>query len=179
MSKLCTLQNYPLFFEKSFSLWKSYNTKHATLESNEAIVYSSYEITFRGLQDRRTQASEDAVELLKLFSFFHRQNIRVDVLIQAATNPRIETREQKKQQQIQSISNPTPKAWTQTAKDLARSLYMLMMRIGETPVLPKVLRDSEKSGRFDEFRLRAALKELHQMSFIDHNPRMTVTRCTP
>ena len=43
------------------------------------------------------------------------------------------------------------------------------MRLAAYPTLPKVLRDGEELEPFDGFRLRDALKELHQMSLITYN----------
>jgi len=170
LSRLCTLETYLILFEKFFSHWKNYSQDDAVLESNEARVYSSYELTFRGLQNRGTQASEDAIELLKLFSFLHRQHIRVEILVKAAENPSIEAREAKKKQELQKASNTAQKTWSQWGKELIRSFVITLMRMGETPILPKVLRELGRSGGLDEFRLRAALTQLSEMSLIEHNP---------
>ena len=60
-------------------------------------IYSSFEINFRGLQSKGTTEAQDAIELLQMFSFFHRENIRLDFLTKIATNSTIELEEQKKE----------------------------------------------------------------------------------
>jgi hypothetical protein len=59
-----------------------------------AIIYSSYEVIYQGLEGEESQAAKNALDLLKVFSFFHCENIQVNVLQQAAINPRLEKREQ-------------------------------------------------------------------------------------
>jgi len=64
------------------------------MEIPHAIIYSSYEVIYQGLEGEASQAAKNALDLLKVFSFFHSENIQVNVLQQAAINPRLEKREQ-------------------------------------------------------------------------------------
>jgi hypothetical protein len=96
LARLCTLQNYLAFFEKNWNhLRKTRSRKNSeSVSDSNAIIYSSYEIMYQGLLAKNTQASRDALELFKLFSFLHRQRTRVDIFMRAASNPKPEAREQ-------------------------------------------------------------------------------------
>lgn len=67
-------------------------------------MYSSFEINFQGLtnkaraeiKEERTEA-KDAIQLLQMFSFFHRENIRLDFLTKAIAYPKIEQEQQSKE----------------------------------------------------------------------------------
>ncbi|MCJ1243824.1 hypothetical protein MMC30_001021 [Trapelia coarctata] len=174
LARLCTLQNYLTFFEKNWNRirkTKNQNSSHPVSDSN-AIIYSSYEILYYGLAAKGTQASEDALDLLKVFSFLHRQRIRVEILLRAASNPKLEVKEQERRESEEKkiVQKPMPKTWAQAIKSLGLGFIIFLWKLGRRPVLPKVLRDASDSGAFDEFRLREALGELHQMSLIFHNP---------
>ena len=174
LARLCTLQNYLTFFEKNWNRirkTKNQNSSHPVSDSN-AIIYSSYEILYYGLAAKGTQASEDALDLLKVFSFLHRQRIRVEILLRAASNPRLEVQEQERKELEEKniVRKSMPRSWAQAIKSLGISFVIFLWKLGRRPVLPKVLRDTTESGSFDEFRLREALRELHQMSLIFHNP---------
>lgn len=174
LARLCTLQNYLTFFDKNWNRirrMRSQNNAHQVLDSN-AIIYSSYEILYYGLAAKGTQASEDALDLLKVFSFLHRQRIGVEILLRAASNPGRETQEQERREleEKRQSRKSMPKSWAETVKGLGISIVIFLWKLGRRSVLPKVLRDSTDSGSFDEFRLREALRELHQMSLIFHNP---------
>lgn len=168
LNRMCTLGNYLSFYERN---WQ--RIRQARSFSGDDInmnVYSSYEIIYRGLEATETEEAKDAVELLKIFSFLHCENIRVDVLIRAATNPRLEREEQEKERLLQETMDGSsrPKPWTQAIKGLAIGVVMALYR-DQRPVLPAVLREVETLGPFDDLRLRAALKELSQLSLITHH----------
>lgn len=83
-------------------------------------------------------ASEDAIELLKLFAFFHRQQIKFEILIQAVLNPGLEADAEKKAQS--QAANPTKirRSWGQSGRELALRLYGVIAKLGERPILPKL-----------------------------------------
>lgn len=173
LARLCTLQNYLTFFEKNWNRIRksrSQSNAHHVSDSN-AIIYSSYEILYYGLAAKGTQASDDALDLLKAFSFLHRQRIRVEILLRAASNPKLEVQEQERREMEEKKigRKPMPKSWAEALKGFGLSIVILLWKLGRRPVLPKVLRDAMESGAVDEFRLREALRELHQMSLIFHN----------
>ena len=178
LARQCTLGNYLSFFEQNWSRIRNLrNRKTGTPISDEnAAIYSSYELIHDSLLAKRTQASEDALDLLKIFSFFHRQRIRIDIFLRAATNPKeeknaelTERREQERGERIgerfKSSSRPRL-TWKQTFKRMGIETFSFLLRISSRPVLPRFLCDNLESGVFDEVRLRQALRELFQTSLI-------------
>ena len=136
-------------------------------------IYSTYELIHEGLLSKGTQASEDALDLLKIFSFFHLQRIRVDVFTRAALNPGIEELEQQRRAEEEAaISHPfrTNVGWREVMKNYRYRLIAYILKLGDRPPLPQMLKESSASQAFDEIRLRNALKELFQMSLIFANP---------
>lgn len=169
LARQCTLENYPSFFEKNWTRirkMKSSNDPRLVLDANTAI-YSSYELIHDGIVAKRTQASEDALDLLKIFSFLHRQRIRIDIFLRAASNLRLELLEQERREQEEKRPNAP---WGRTFKMFGFGILPFLLKLGYRPVLPKMLSDAIESNKFDELRLREALKELFQMSLVFANP---------
>lgn len=175
LSSLCTLENYLTFFEKNWNRirkMKSSNDARSISDANAAI-YSSYELIHDGIVAKGTQASEDALELLKIFSFLHRQRIRVDFFLRAASNPGLEILEQERREQEErrtSIQRKPSTTWGRTFRNLGFGILTYFLNLGYRPVLPRMLSDALVSRSFDELRLREALKELFQMSLVFANP---------
>lgn len=177
LARLCTLENYLTFFEKNWNRirrLKNAQDTHAITDANAAI-YSSYELIHDALLAKKTQASEDALDLLKICSFLHLQRIRVDFFLCAGSNPVLETQEQRKRTQqdrdLNSGSRPNT-TWAQTFKKFGFELLAFLSNTGYRAALPRMFSDYLYNGAksFDELRLREALKELFQFSLIIPNP---------
>ncbi|KAK7959660.1 uncharacterized protein PG986_004514 [Apiospora aurea] len=169
LSHVCSLKTYIEYFEQSWTRVHQARRRRRLSETN-ITVFSSYELAFQGLLKNESQMCEDAVELLKTFAFLHCRGVRVNTLIQAATNPILEAAEAKKQQALAAQRKAVArKPLAKAAKELAVSFAVAITRMGEVPVLPKVLRDVDPYGEFDEDRLREALKQLHQMSLLEYD----------
>ncbi|KAL8759088.1 MAG: hypothetical protein Q9184_003729 [Pyrenodesmia sp. 2 TL-2023] len=140
-------------------------------EDAYSIIYSTYEIMYRGLMAKMTPASRDALDLLRMFSFFHHGNIRLEILLQAAKNPETERKQQLEQAEDERLMNVKmrPKTWVESLGLIGRTCYLFLVQLGFRPVLPQVLRLAD-SEHFDTYRLRAALRELSQLSLITHSP---------
>ena len=134
-------------------------------------VYSTFEINFRGLQSQKTTEADDAIQLLQMLSFFHRENIRIEFLTKAAMNPALERKEQEKEaaKEAANQSNREKKSWSSTFSSLILQLGMFLYKERTPPVLPNFLQDSATFERFGDFRLNAALSELTQLSLITYN----------
>lgn len=170
MSRLCSLEDYLDFYAENWQrIRRARNV--AGYRGNEDInmnVYSSYEVLYQNLEATRTEECQDAVDLLKIFSFLYCENIRVNVLISAATNPRLETEAAEKGKDNRMEPDSKTKSLRCFIKELGFSVLEASMRDRSPSVLPPVLRDNEASVSFQEIRLRLALKELAQISFITH-----------
>lgn len=78
----------------------------AVIDANAAI-YSSYELIHDAIAAKKTQTSEDALDLLKIFSFLHLQRIRVDFFLCAGSNPGLEMQERQRREQPEGDVNHT------------------------------------------------------------------------
>ena len=175
LARLCTLENYLSFSEKNWTRIRKMRTSHDTrsITDANAAIYSSYEPTHDALAAKGTQASEDALDLLKAFSILHRQRIRVGIFLRAASNPRLEMLEQHRRAQEEKEINSQAKPntiWAQTFKRFGFGILTFLLNLGYRPVLPRMLSDALGSRSFDELRLREALKELFQFSLVFANP---------
>ncbi|KAL8955728.1 MAG: hypothetical protein Q9193_006526, partial [Seirophora villosa] len=172
---VCRMHDYLTSFDDHWDRVRSARSRRGSnvyvQEDTYTIIYSTYEIMYRGLMARMTPASQDALDLLKMFSFFHHENIRVEILLQAANNPEVERKQQAKQAQDERLlhGNMRPKTWSESLGALGRTCYLFLVQLGFRPILPQVLRLAH-SEAFDKYRLRMALQELSQMSLITHNP---------
>jgi tetratricopeptide (TPR) repeat protein len=178
LARQCTLENYSTFFEKNWTRIRKMNHSNDThsISDANAAIYSSYELIHDGLVAKGTRASEDALDLLKVFSFLHRQRIRVDIFLRAASNPKLEMLEQKRREQEEKrmgIGKRPTVPWAHTLRSFGVGILAFFVRLGYRPVLPQLLSDAMKSGHFDELRLREALKELGRMSLVFANSDST------
>ena len=175
LARQCTLENYPSFFKKNWTRIRKTRglDDPRPISDANAAIYSSYELIHDGIVAKGTQASEDALDLLKVFSFLHRQRIRADFFLRAASNPKLEELEQGRQEREGkhvSISKKPTVPWAQVFRSWGIKSLAFFLRLGYRPVLPRMLSDALQSQHFDELRLREALKELFQMSLIFANP---------
>ena len=105
MQRLCTLDTYIKFYDdslerirkKSRAAGTATPQQHAGDEEDNMNVYSSYEILFDGLERNKSPATQDAVQLIKLFSFFSAAEIRYDLLLAAVNHPRLQAEHDKKE----------------------------------------------------------------------------------
>lgn len=91
-AKTCQLSNYIAHYELSWQIIRQSQRASKKGEDDDSEymeVYASYEIVFRGLESVKLQRYRDAVQLLKLFSFFHHESIPFELLTAAIRNPRI------------------------------------------------------------------------------------------
>lgn len=175
LARLCNLDNYIDFFERNWTRIRELRRLHDTniITDANAAIYSSYELIHDALVAKQTQASKDALDLLKIFAFLHRQRIRVDIFLRAASNPTLEMLEKLKRAQEEKNISSVAKSnttWAQTFQKLGFGLVTFFLDLGYRPVLPRILSDTLGSSSFDELRLREALKELFQLSLISANP---------
>ncbi|KAL9074847.1 MAG: hypothetical protein Q9161_001985 [Pseudevernia consocians] len=141
-------------------------------------IYSTFEINFRGLENKATAQSEegrteakDAIQLLHMFSFFHRENIQLEFLTRAIVYPKIEQEQQVKEQRKRAVdsSDVKKRSWAQIFNEMVVETVVLFSKDRTPPVLPEVLRDIDGLDHENEVRLRAALNELTQLSLVSHN----------
>ncbi|KAL3475349.1 hypothetical protein BJX99DRAFT_247569 [Aspergillus californicus] len=165
----CTLTNYLTFYDEQ---WKRIRrTAKTFLKSNNHDLQSgsaltTYEISYRAIKQRGTESSEDAVQLLSVFSFFHNQNIRFDILRKAVVNCAIEKDGQENRDKEEALQ---PVTWYQRYKNIQLSILAFIMEDRGPSILPSCIQKGQETGSFDGIRVRYALRELAQMSLIMHD----------
>lgn len=177
LNGLCSLDNYLEYYFRTWSKIRrdSQRTKSRRSSMADEIknlnlsIYSTYEVIYTGLEHSRDREdSRDAAELLKMFSFFYRENIEFNMLVAAATNPRLEQNQQKFT--TQSLSAPNKRAtWKETLWQWAIASAEPILNGRDRPALPTALQDLDAANPFDEDRLRNALALLAQLGLTMHN----------
>ena len=182
---LCQLGNYLDFYKRSWEKIRQAQKASGNSADNNTnmIVYSSYETLYQKLQESTMQKDKDAIELLKVFSFLHRENIRFDVLQAAAKNPWLELKAQKEEEQEKNTTKTVskPKSWIQFFRELGFGLQETIFMDRSHTDLPAMMRDvkSLESCADFEFRLLAALHVLTEWSLITKHDETTTYSMHP
>ncbi|KAL8942140.1 MAG: hypothetical protein Q9216_001825 [Gyalolechia sp. 2 TL-2023] len=167
--RICTLANYLEVYDRSWQRIRRLRRKSDQGSSKEGTVnmnvYSSYEIIFRGLEATDSLATQDAVQLIKMFSFFSWEDLRIDALTMSVEHPRRQTKHDE-EEAAKATVKPVLKAptWKTKFKEWAIWVVTAVQKDVTGSVLPAVLRDDKCD--FDEDRLMDALDQLNQLSLI-------------
>ncbi|KFY40867.1 hypothetical protein V495_05209 [Pseudogymnoascus sp. VKM F-4514 (FW-929)] len=171
--RLCTLEDYIPYLKRSCERIREQmsilGTRKDDDDESTMHVYSSYEIIYLSLEAKKNQTSRDAIELLRVFSFLHYENIRVKFMTPAATNPGLELEEQKNQSSEEEPLRRKP--WSRQLKDFLFGFLEIVFRDRGRPVLPTVLRSAGLTPEFDIDRLNLALRILSQLSMITYHEK--------
>ncbi|KAI1108264.1 hypothetical protein F5Y14DRAFT_436850 [Nemania sp. NC0429] len=143
-------------------------------------VFGSYEILHQSLigAARKEERFRDALQLLHIFSYMHFQNIRLDILVQAAVAPlreatAVEAGQRQEAILLRKLGIVTPpQSWRAWLQDLARSI---VARFATPVVLPEALKnldnlDAEELEKDIRRRLREALGVLVSRSLVLETP---------
>ncbi|KAI9702311.1 MAG: hypothetical protein M1836_000790 [Candelina mexicana] len=139
--RMCTLGNYLELYDRSWQRIRRARRRSSGHGGRDDIinmnVYSSYEIIFRGLEATDSTPTQDAVQLIKMFSFFSWEDLRVDVLTSSVEHPRLQL-EYDKLEAAKSAIEATSKnrRWLQTFKEWAVWAIMALQTDRTDPVLP-------------------------------------------
>ncbi|OTA88364.1 hypothetical protein M434DRAFT_80401 [Hypoxylon sp. CO27-5] len=168
--KLCNLCDYLQYFRRSWQKIRNSKVQEKS-SASEVTVYATWEICYGRLEQRGTEASRDALELLNVLAFLHRETISEDIFTRALRNS-----EQESQQGDDGSEQPlTPyswyASWTQRFWEVPSIIVAFIFRHRSPPILPRILRDAQQDGSVDdaEDRVRYALRELVHMSLIIRN----------
>ncbi|KAL8875617.1 MAG: hypothetical protein Q9198_006050, partial [Flavoplaca austrocitrina] len=167
--RMATLGNYLDVYDRSWQKIRRLRKKPSAKGSKDLTVnmnvYSSYEIIFRGLEATDSVMTQDAVQLIKMFSFLSWENLRIDVLTTSIEHPRRQLQHDR-EEAAKSTDKPsiTSNRWRQRVKDWVIWAIMTLQADRTGPLLPEVLRDEYHD--FDEDRLLDALDQLNQLSLI-------------
>ncbi|KAF3895608.1 Tetratricopeptide repeat domain-containing [Trichophyton interdigitale] len=165
-NRLCSLKDYLTFYDKNWERIR--RTRRLSVDSDGEheeymSAHATYEVSFNGIAKKGTESAEDAIQLLKLFSFFYFKNIRFDILKKAVINCELERAEQERKSQQEA---ERPLTWYQKYKSTQFAILSYLMQDRSPPVLPSAIREGRDLWFFDEVRIRYALRELIQMSLV-------------
>ncbi|KAI1378304.1 hypothetical protein F4677DRAFT_443519 [Hypoxylon crocopeplum] len=161
----------------------SRNRRRVQEDDDSMNVFSSYEILYQTLESSEEQKFRDATELLQLFSYFHHQNIRVDILVNAAVNPLKEEKAREEETMSDEIQRKIPHSVRQSWSAWLKELLIRMARhLDSPPPLPAALKNPDclnVASLEDEVndRLRLALVVLVQRSLIMSQDRVDGRYC--
>lgn len=159
-----------------------YNRKWKVLRKNvnelqmERTVYTTWELSHRCLERKGTLASEDAIELLHIFAFFHRENIPRSLLDLSVSNKKVEDEQSEEiarsqlQTDTRTLRLPSPSS---IPADLWRTLCAAIHVYRGPPALPRLIQDGRESSSDDDndfdVRVSDALRELTSLSLVSFN----------
>jgi tetratricopeptide (TPR) repeat protein len=173
-SGLCSLKNYLSFHEAYFSRIRSkrrFRQRHTSDETDPDNIYASFEISYSIIEDKDTDEARDAIQLFKVFAFFHHENIQFDILERAVNNRilEVEQEEKQKEEERQKAILERSSTWSSWLRKLPFELIQYLLTNTGPVVLPAAIRDAHDTAQFDEYRLRRALRALAQRSLIIRN----------
>ncbi|KAI2615206.1 hypothetical protein GGR54DRAFT_632305 [Hypoxylon sp. NC1633] len=192
VTNVCKMANYISHFENEADRIYRERQRRRRLQSSPSFsrqvradkesmnVFGSYEILHQSIigAAREEERFRDALQLLHIFSYMHFQNIRLDVLVQAAVAPlreatALEARKRQEAILLRKLGIVTPpQSWRAWLQDLARSVAA---RFATPVVLPEALKnphnlDAEELEKDIRSRLREALGVLVSRSLVLENP---------
>lgn len=148
----------------------------ASKPDSNRTVYTTWEISYESLENKKTPASKDAIELLRMFAFFHRENIPRSLLDRSISNKKVEDQQEQQSliaRQYAAERNSQTHGSSWSASQLWRLLGAAVQVYRGPPALPGLIRDAREisSNNDDEFdyRLDDALRELTSLSLITFN----------
>ena len=157
--RVCDMRDY---LEEYQTHWQNVRGRRASLSSitdDRTAVYATWNHSIRILEERRSQASRDALELLNIAAFFHFEKIRTDIFTRAMNNR----------------ARASQHDYDKTLKD--RFLRALQDRLRPPLVLPGFLR-GETAGN-TSYRIGRALKELTSFSLVTYDSKNSIFSLHP
>ncbi len=151
LQRICEIKDYLDFYNSHRQKLSDRPASQALGEHDQFTVYATWDLSLNSLEQRHTQASTDAIQLLSIVAFFHFEHIRVDIFTKALAN-RLKA---------------TESASTQSL--LARVWSGVCARMRPPFVLPDFLR--QETSHRNAYRIKHALHELHSFSLITYDGR--------
>lgn len=146
-----TLEGYLEYYESKRSAYSSSHEGSGGIEvmvrdeKEKGIIYPAFEISLAHLRKQDSQSCRDAIEILNIVAFFHRQHICLDIFTKAAQN--------------RHSRAPT------STSIFARMLQSFLNRLHPPPVVPDFLRSVSREK--DVHRAREGISELASLSLIN------------
>lgn len=151
------------------------------VESNAVIrVFATLEGCYQDLERRSLAGNEsatDAIELLKIFAFFHNENISLEILRRAVLGPGLEHEQSQRDYEEHRADPLSQSTWLEWAQRVPIALLegLLHIRKHYYLPLPQVIRagwaDPDIKSNLEVYmdRIRLAMTELTNLSLIMYN----------
>ena len=169
LNGVCSLDGYLGYYRQSWErieIARAQSQPSFEQDDHAMMVCSSFEVLYHNLDRKSSRKSQDAIQLLNTFAFFHHADIGVDWLIKAGQNPNIEDYLQNTAQHS-NADMKQPRVLMTAAKDVFLAILDNLQRLmTTTPWVPEVLQTAQPSTGFDRYRLKEALSELSRSSLI-------------
>lgn len=166
----CTIWNYLDIYDRSWQRIRrarSLSGLRSNLTNDEVVsmknVYSSHEIIYRGLENTPALSTQDAIDLLKIFSFLSNGSLRIEVLTTAVRHPQIQ-RQIDEGEAAKKATNTDVISHSYISKLKECMIWLVRQMDKSAPVLPAVLR----ADTFDEVRLGDAMDQLESVSLVNY-----------
>lgn len=171
-SRLCGLQDYLEWYKR---YWEKLHDEHAEQHAadQEKAIWTTFEICYQRLEQKSSRTeSADAIELLHLFGFLHRDDLSPAILTRGLRNAQLEAEHEKAaaaEEELNSVRGQ--RSVGDMLQRRLTSFFMLMVGANAPLPLPSLLRDGRQAHRLEaaEDRIRGALSELEKMSLIYYN----------
>lgn len=170
-----TLADYISWFEESWDRIRGeFRTSGRQVEDTGKNVFAPYEAMLKTLGEDPSRSAQNAIELLKMFSFMHNENVSFEMLVKAAHNPpnvEASTRQRLEEEERKNLIDKgmkfptTSKSWRQSLRNKILQVAVWYGQRTSSLVLPSVLRDGD-GFTFSVHDLRAAISRLTQKSLV-------------
>ncbi|KAK4208315.1 hypothetical protein QBC37DRAFT_79701 [Rhypophila decipiens] len=169
--RLCSLKDYLSYYRRMLNRIRSQGIR--LNKRTDVAIFTTWEICYERLEQRKTNAAIDARQLLNVFAFFHRENISPAILKRAMINAEREAAAEKIQES-ESADTSSPKkrlSWGIQSRQIRVAMLGYLFKNRSPPALPHVVRDGRRPGGADDAgdRIQEALKELIAMSLITYH----------
>ncbi|CAG8908840.1 unnamed protein product [Penicillium egyptiacum] len=152
-NKMCNLKEYLRFYRRFLenrqrrkSISNSEDPAGGKTENDD--IYSAFDFSFQNIVSNNTTASQDAVEILNIVSFYHFDNIRVDIFERGMSLERSQLRR------------------FRTRSLRAEFVQAIVSRFRPPRALPRILKQS--ADDMHPLCIREALRELYASSLITY-----------
>lgn len=123
---------------------------------------AAFDLSYAILKKMKTDKSQDALHVLRLFSYLHCEDIRFDFVKRAITNAANDQYQQ---------AHALPLSWSDILSPDIGKLYTYLRRRWNRPILPDVFSETQLEDDPNLDRIRAALSLLTSASLMSHNKR--------
>ena len=136
----------------------------------------TFDISYEAIAKKGSTEAEDALQLLKMISFMHCENVRFEFMKHCIENAEIEEKQQlgdKAAADKLRASRP-PKSWSQWVTELLIRFSTTLYTDRGPEVLPHALRDGRRQRELTDkldMRIRRAMQQLTQYSLATYNDK--------